>query len=272
MLKHRQALDSARDQVAFSENIRRLFAELSRSEWSGVSQLQIRLAGSVYVLLSQQSSAIELIGYRTSADELKVALGLPVATPLVVDESILWPFTSVFIAIDAWQRNPDRQLQELNAMHDRLPRLGDVKIGDRALPEVVQGTLREDQFLLVCVDVASKHRPIPTTPPAAPDDRNALELRIRRFVRSLILIQKNYEVGRKRLEVAFREVDQWIEQVTSPSVRAANRASFNRRTRLLQVPERDAVPVRDSTAAGAISSHCGSITRNRARHFIVSWA
>jgi hypothetical protein len=134
-----------------------------------------------------------------------------------MDEIILRPFTTVFIAIDAWQRNPNRQLQELTAIHDRLPRLEDLKIGGRSLLEVVQGTLPEEEFLVSCVDVARKHRPLLDDASAAPDDRNALELRIRRLVRGLILIQKNYEVGRKRLELAVRVVDQWIEQMTSPS-------------------------------------------------------
>jgi hypothetical protein len=214
-LKHRLALGSARDQVALAENIRRLFAELISSERSGVSRLHVDLMDQSS-LLSRQTSAIELVGYRSSADELKGSLGLPLPTPLVMDESTLQPFTTVFIAIDAWQRNPNRQLQELAAMHDRLPRLEDLKIGGRSLLEVVQGTLREEEFLASCLEVARKHHPILDDASAAPDDRNAPELRIRRLVRSLMLIQKNYEVGRKRLELAFRVVDQWIEQVTSP--------------------------------------------------------
>jgi hypothetical protein len=214
-IKHRLALGSARDQVALAENIRRLFAELISSEASGVSRLQVDLMDQS-VLLFRQTSAIELAGYRSSADVLKGSLGLPLATPLVMDENSLRPFTTVFIAIDAWQRNPNRQLEELTAMHDRLPRLEDLKIGGRSLLEVVQGTLREEEFLASCLEVARKHRPMLDDASAAPDDRNARELRIRRLVRSLILIQKNYEIGRKRLELAFRVVDHWIEQMTSP--------------------------------------------------------
>jgi hypothetical protein len=166
-----------------------------------VSGLQLDLMDQS-ILLSRQTSATELVNYRSASDELKGSLGLPLATPLVLDEIILRPFTTVFIAIDAWQRNPNRQLQELTG---------------RSLLEVVQGTLREEEFLGRCVDVARSHRPMLDDASAAPDDRNALELRIRRLVRNLILIQKNYEVGRKRLELAVRVLDQWIEQMTSPS-------------------------------------------------------
>jgi hypothetical protein len=215
-VKRRLVLGSARDQMALVENMRRLFAELIKSEGSGVSGLQLDLMDQS-ILLSRQTSATELVNYRSASDELKGSLGLPLATPLVLDEIILRPFTTVFIAIDAWQRNPNRQLQELTAIHDRLPRLEDLKIGGRSLLEVVQGTLREEEFLGRCVDVARSHRPTLDDASAAPDDRNALELRIRRLVRNLILIQKNYEVGRKRLELAVRVLDQWIEQMTSPS-------------------------------------------------------
>jgi hypothetical protein len=72
-VKHRLALDSARDQLALVENVRRLFAELIKGERSGVSGLQVDLMDQS-ILLSRQTSAIELVSYRSAADELKGSL------------------------------------------------------------------------------------------------------------------------------------------------------------------------------------------------------
>ena len=79
-LQHRQAIDSARDQLTLTENIRRLFEELIRGEASGVSQLQLDQVG-LYLLQSRQNLDLELHNYRTAVDELKVLLGLPPSAP-----------------------------------------------------------------------------------------------------------------------------------------------------------------------------------------------
>jgi hypothetical protein len=215
VLKHRADLDSARDQLALAENMRRLFEKVFRSEVSGVSQLQVELIEQS-VLVSGQSRAIDMISYRSATDELKVALGLPAATPLVVDERILRPFATAFAAIDGWQRNPNRRLEDLSGLHDRLPRLEEAKISGRTLTEVVQGSLAEAQFLASCVDTARSNRAVLKDDHNGADDRYSVELRIRRMVRHLIMTHTNYEIARKRLELAVREVDQRIEQMVAP--------------------------------------------------------
>jgi hypothetical protein len=216
-LRHRQEVNSARHQVAFAENTLRLFEKQIQSETSGLSRLQVDLVDE-YLQLSRQALAIELTSYRSAVDELKVSLGLPPGTPVVLDERVWEPFTTAFSAVDAWQRNPNRQLEELSAMHDRLPRLEVLKIGKHSLSEVVQGSLFEEPLLLSCIEVARNHRPILKDDHAASAERNALELRIRRSVRNLILVQKNYESERTRLEIAVRELDQWFEQIVAPPV------------------------------------------------------
>ncbi len=215
VLKHRQEVDSARDQAAMAANMRKLFEELLKTEVPAVSRLQVEQVNS-YLLISQQSLALSLANYRSAVDDLKVLLGLPVNTPLVLDERIIVPFTTVFLATDLWLRKPDRQLDRLAAIHDRLPRLEDRKIGGRSLLEVIQGTLPEEQFLEECVTSARPHRSILKDDRAPLEDRNPIELGIRNVARSLIAAHKGYDVDRAQLEVAARYLDQTFDQVVSP--------------------------------------------------------
>jgi hypothetical protein len=217
VLKHRQAVDAARGQVALAKNLRVLFEELIQGQAAGVSRLQLDELEHL-LLLSRQRLADELTSYRSAADELKVSLGLPPGTSLVLDERILEPFATVFLATDAWQRSPKHVLTELPVLHDRLPRLEDVKIGAWILRDVVQGNLFEEPFPLTAVEIARTHRPTLKNEQAGLDDRNALELRIRTLVRNLILIYKNYDLERKRLELPLREVDHWFDQLIAPPV------------------------------------------------------
>jgi hypothetical protein len=214
-LKHRQAIDSARDQLALTENIRRLFDELIRGEASGVSQLQLEQV-DLYLLQSRQNLDLELTSYRTAVDELKLLVGLPPSVPIVLDERILQPFVKAFRSIDVWQRNPRRQLGMLGALHNRLPRLPELKIGGRSLAHVAQGTIPEVEFLLACTEAATKRRMNLKDEQAARGERDSLELRIRKLARGLILCYRRYEVERKRVELEVREVDQTFEQLINP--------------------------------------------------------
>ncbi len=49
-----------------------------------------------------------------------------------------------------------------------------------------------------------------------------MELRIRTLVRSLILIERNYELERKRLELELLEVDRLFGQMVAPAVGTAS--------------------------------------------------
>ena len=101
-LKHRYAVDSARDQVALAENMHRLFNQMIQSQKSGVSRLEVDQIEQ-YLLLARENLAIELVSFRSAVDELKVSMGLPVSTPIVLDERILERFRTKFAAIDGWQ-------------------------------------------------------------------------------------------------------------------------------------------------------------------------
>ncbi len=152
-LKHRQAVESRAIRWRWRTTCALCFEELLHARAARVSGLQVDLVDH-HLLLARQGLADELNSYRSAADEVKVSLGLPPGTPLVLDERILTPFETAFAAIDAWQRNPKRLLTELRALHDRLPRLEDIKIGGRSLHDVVQGTQFEEPLLQTAIEVA----------------------------------------------------------------------------------------------------------------------
>lgn len=214
-LRHRQAIDSARAQLTLTKELRVLFDELLRGGASGVSQLQLEVIDR-HLLLSEQYFDSEMASYRSTVDDLKGSLGLPPGLLMVVDEQILQPFFKIFSDIDSWQHNPRRQLATLNKLHHRLPRLDDVVIGGRSVAQVANGRVFEAEFLLACAEEAAKYRGTPKDEAAARDKRDALELRIRKLARELISTHRNYELQRRSLEVATREVDQRFEQIVSP--------------------------------------------------------
>ena len=211
-LKHRQAIDSARDRFNLTKNVRQLFDELIRGEASGVSQLHLDLLDH-HLLLSQQDLEVAMCSYRSAVDELKVLLGRPPGAAVVLDEHILEPFRKAFRTIDAWQHNQRRQLGTLGKLRNRLPQLNEVTIGGRSVAQVADGKIAEAEFLRACTEAADKKRGIRKDGPAARDDRDALDLRIRNLARGLVLTHRNYEFQRRGLELAVREVDQRFEQM-----------------------------------------------------------
>jgi hypothetical protein len=214
-IRHRQAVDSARDQVAAITNMRQLFDELLHGGASGLSSLHLDLVDQ-FLLLSRQNLDTELERYRSAVDVLKVSIGLPPSTAIVVDEQMLEPFRNGFSNVDAWQHSPKRDLAALSKLHSRLPRLVDIAISGRSVAQIADGRIPEVEFLQVCAEAAAKERGIPKDEMAAQDGRHTLDLRIRKLARSLILTHKNYEVQRRGLELAAREADQWLEQIVSP--------------------------------------------------------
>ena len=64
-LKHRQAVDSTRDRLTLTENIRQLFDELIRGEASGVSQLQLDCLDHLSSALTANLD-IEMSSYRSA--------------------------------------------------------------------------------------------------------------------------------------------------------------------------------------------------------------
>jgi hypothetical protein len=121
-----------RRNVAFYENLVKLYQELIQGESSGLSQLQVdqvmsQLIGARATLFNDK------ITYRSGLDAFKMQLGMPPDTPIVLDQNFLGvPFYRVFDAVDAWQRRPDRNLAELPGIIGKIPQLQDIDVDGRS--------------------------------------------------------------------------------------------------------------------------------------------
>ena len=111
----------------------------------------------------------------------------------MLDEHILEPFRKAFRTIDAWQHNHRRQLGTLGKLHNRLPRLNEVTIGGRSVAQVADGKIAEADSAGVPPKQRTRNGGFRRTERAARDDRDALELRIRKLARGLVLTHRNYD-------------------------------------------------------------------------------
>jgi hypothetical protein len=120
-----------RRNLVFLESLAKLYQELIQGEASGLSRLQVDQVMQ-RVLAGRQALEADKITYRTQLDEFKMQLSLPPDTPMVVDMSLAEPFYRVFNAVDNWQRDSRRSLEQLPGIIAQIPELEDVDIEGRS--------------------------------------------------------------------------------------------------------------------------------------------
>jgi hypothetical protein len=121
-----------RRNIAFLENVVKLYEELIQGESSGLSRLQVDQTLQ-RLILARQAFFGDKLTYRTSLDSFRMQLGIPPDTPVIVDMSLAQPFYNVFNAVDAWQRRADRKLDELPEIIAKIPVLEDIVVEGRSV-------------------------------------------------------------------------------------------------------------------------------------------
>jgi hypothetical protein len=121
-----------RRNVAFYENVAKLYTELIKGEASGLSQLQVDQTMS-QLYLARQTLFNDKITYRTTLDQYKMQLGLPPDTPVVLDQHLVLPFYEVFDGVDVWQKDSGRTLDQLPAIIKKFPVLEDIDVEGRSV-------------------------------------------------------------------------------------------------------------------------------------------
>jgi len=121
-----------RRNVAFYENLVKLYNELIQGEASGLTQLQVdqvmsSLIGARQILFNDK------ITYRTQLDQFKMQMGLPPDTPIVMDQHFVKPFYQVFDGVDRWQKDPRRTLDQLPDIIRKFPVLEDIDVEGRSV-------------------------------------------------------------------------------------------------------------------------------------------
>ncbi len=123
-----------RRNLFFLESLARLYQELIQGEASGLSRLQVDQVMQ-RLITGRQALFIDKITYRSQMDQFKMQLGMPPDMPLVVDMSLAQPFYDVFDAVDRWQRNPTRSLDDLPGIIAKIPELEDIDVEGRSVLE-----------------------------------------------------------------------------------------------------------------------------------------
>jgi hypothetical protein len=135
VLQDLQEVENDRKNIAAFEQLVKVYRELIEGESSGLSQLQLDQVES-----GLQNARLALVGdkvtYRSDLDSFKMQMGLPPDTPLILDRGLTNPFKRVFDAIDEWQRNPRRRLEDLPNFARQLPDLEDIVVDGRSVLEV----------------------------------------------------------------------------------------------------------------------------------------
>jgi hypothetical protein len=221
LLGRLQTIDNARRAFFVHENLQRLLQERVQGESSGLNRIDLDTLFASLVR-GRQKLADEIRQFRDGLDELKIALGLSPRAAVILDRQSLAAFRGVFDSVDSWARQPQRHLEDLPRLIDRLPSLGEVVV-DR-LPIMTQIETDPDHWehvLTAAARLAIKNRGDRDNRPPPEDAGIALELRVRRRIRDLFATRNAYEGEKRSYELAIRLQDQAFERLLAPAAGVA---------------------------------------------------
>jgi tetratricopeptide (TPR) repeat protein len=190
--------ESSAQAVGAYERALEVFRELARGEAGGISQLQI---DQVDLQLQQQRANLltQRTRYRDALDELKQAIGLPPAAPIVLDPAALAGFDEFTRKLVAWGAEPGRDVADLDPLVRTLPELPEVRVGDAPLED-----LKDEAAIGTALAGTA----------VAGDDAEAF--RARAVIRSLSRLREQYDVDRIGLLVLLRQRDATLQRIVAP--------------------------------------------------------
>lgn len=215
LLNQLQRIDHARRNATFYENEFTLVSELMKAQYAGLSQLNLDQAEASLILV-RQSLAEEMIDYRDRLETFKVAMGLPVQEPVVLDRAIVASFDRVFDQARRWQERSDRKLQELPDIIKGLPALGEVEVAGRPILALMGGRRDQQEEALTSAARLAIQNQNDRQKGKARGEAAAVELDIRRRIRRLFALRRAYEAQQRYYELTIRMIDQVLEQIAAP--------------------------------------------------------
>jgi hypothetical protein len=215
LLDQLKRVDHARRSTAFYENVFTLFSELIKGQHAGLSPLNLDQAEASLVL-ARQNLAEEIADYRDRLERFKVAMGLSVRAPVVLDRGIVASFDRVFDQARRWQERPDHNLQELRDIIKRLPALGEVVVAGRRTLALMGGSRDQQEEALTSAARLAIQKRNDLEKGQVPGDAAAVELDIRRRIRRLFDMRRAYEAQQRLYELSIRLIDQGLEQIAAP--------------------------------------------------------
>jgi hypothetical protein len=210
-------IDNARWNIARHENIFKFLVERIQGESSGLQRLDLD-AMQDSLVRARQKRADEVRRFRDGLDELKVDLGLSPSVAVVLDRHQIEPYRVVRDWVDEWSRKPDRHLDALYRLNERLPSLGDVVLdGEPVFAKFGEYPEVSEELLTSASRLAIKNLRDRSKDGVPAKTSAQLELRVRRRLRNLFEIRRAYLAEQRRYELAIRLQDQALERMLAPS-------------------------------------------------------
>jgi hypothetical protein len=125
-------LEVDRRNLLFLESVAKLYQELIQGEASGLSRLQLDQVMQ-RVIAGRASLIADRYTYRFQLDQFRMQMSLPPDVPIIIDMSLAQPFYDVFNAVDAWQRDSKRSLDQLPFIIAKIPELEDIDVEGRSV-------------------------------------------------------------------------------------------------------------------------------------------
>jgi hypothetical protein len=125
-------LEVDRRNLLFLESVAKLYQELIQGEASGLSRLQLDQVMQ-RVIAGRAALIADRYTYRFQLDQFRMQMSLPPDVPIIIDMSLAQPFYDVFNAVDAWQRDSKRSLDQLPFIIAKIPELEDIDVEGRSV-------------------------------------------------------------------------------------------------------------------------------------------
>lgn len=162
---------------------------------------------------ARRTEAAALRRYRDRLDAFKLQLGLSPRAPVVADAARLAPFRDLLTALDRWQANPRRNLDDLPRLVNRIAPLDggvlDFLDNRPGLASLTDQPAQLDAVFLAAEAVAIKNH--------GGNDRGwEITLGVRRRIRQLVEAHSAYESSKRELVSLLRLKDDAFETLVSP--------------------------------------------------------
>jgi hypothetical protein len=216
LLGRLEAIDNARRNIAFHENLMSLIKEKIQGEASGLRQLDVD-AVSASLARARRKRTDEISQFQDGLDDVKVLLGLSPRVEFILQRPNPAAFRAVRNEIDNWHRMPDRSLPALPRIMEGLPEPGDVIVdGQPLFAKLDKDPDHLEEILTRTALLAIKNRSDRDKRQAQGDAAAQLELRIRRRLRNLLDTKRAYEGEKRSYELVIRLRDQTFERMLAP--------------------------------------------------------
>jgi hypothetical protein len=228
VLQRRMAVETAARQARALEVLSAVAKQLAQGEGGrGLEFTPDRL--TIELERARRAEAAALRQYRDRLDALKVQLGLSPRAPVVADAARLAPVRELLTAIDRWQADPRRNLDDLPRLVNRhAPLEGGVLdfLDDRPrLASLAADPARLNSVYLAAEKVAIQNH-------GGHDPQWEIVLEVRRRIRQLVEAHSAYESTKRELVTLLRLKDDAFETLVSPPATSPNgqpAISINRR-------------------------------------------